>query len=169
MTAVIVVLADTHLSRGHDLPGALWDDIRTADMVVHLGDFTGTDLADALQATGKLVAIYGNNDPDEIRRRYPSRQDVVVGGVRIRAIHGDVGGRTADETAAAQHGADVVLYGHSHMPRNVRRDGVLLFNPGSPTRRRFAPFHSYGILEIGENVDARIVPIDVDIDRALHG
>lgn len=169
MTGHIVVLADTHLTRGHDLPGILWDDIRTADMVVHLGDFTGTDLADALEATGKLVAIHGNNDPDEIRRRYPARQDVVVEGIRVRAIHGDLGGRTADEAAAAQHGSDVVLYGHSHLPRIVSRNGVLLLNPGSPTRRRFAPFHSYGILEIGEDVDARIVPIDADIDRVSRG
>jgi uncharacterized protein len=166
MTVRIVVLADTHLSRGRDLPSPLWNDIRAADLVIHLGDFTSSDLADALEATGKLVAIHGNNDPDEIRRRYPARKDIVVEGVRIRAIHGDIGGRTADEAAAAQRGPEVVLYGHSHLPRIRHRDDTLLFNPGSPTRRRFAPYHSYGILEIGEGVDARIVPIELDIDPA---
>jgi putative phosphoesterase len=88
---------------------------------------------------------------------------------RIRCIHGDVGGRTAQEAATGQRGVDVVLFGHSHLPQITRRHGTLLFNPGSPTRKRFAPYHSYGILEIGEEIDARIVPVGVHIDRASSG
>lgn len=169
MTARIVVLADTHVTRGHELPGSLWDEIHAADAVVHLGDFTGNDMADALEATGKLIAVHGNNDLSEIVERLPASRNVVIEGKRIRCIHGDVGGRTALEVAAAQREVDIVLYGHSHSPRITWREGIMLFNPGSPTRKRFAPYHSYGILDIGEEVDARIVPIGVDIDPALPG
>jgi putative phosphoesterase len=60
----------------------------------------------------------------------------------------------------AQRDADVVLYGHSHMPMLSGHDSMLLLNPGSPTQKRFAPYRSYGILEIGETIEARIVPVE---------
>jgi phosphomethylpyrimidine synthase len=41
-----------------------------------------------------------------------------------------------------------------------RRDGVLLFNPGSPTDRRWAPYHSVGILELGDTIEGRIIRLD---------
>jgi putative phosphoesterase len=135
-------------------------DIAESDIVVHLGDFTGEDLAAALEETGKLVAVHGNNDTTSIRRRYPERKEIVVDGRRIRCIHGDAGGRTAREAAMAQRDADVVLYGHSHMPMLSGHDSMLLLNPGSPTQKRFAPYRSYGILEIGETIEARIVPVE---------
>jgi predicted phosphodiesterase len=42
----------------------------------------------------------------------------------------------------------------------TRAGDTILFNPGSPTRRRFAPYHSYGILNIGNEIDAQIVPVE---------
>jgi putative phosphoesterase len=160
MTARILVIADTHMNRGSELPPQLAGEIDRADMIVHLGDFTGVELADRLEGTGKLIAVRGNNDVGEIRRRYPDRRDFVVGDTRIRCIHGDVGGRTARDAAAAEEGADIVLYGHSHFPEMTRAGDTILFNPGSPTRRRFAPYHSYGILNIGNEIDAQIVPVE---------
>ncbi len=160
MTTRIVVLADTHLPRGHDLPRPLEREIDGADLVVHLGDFTGIDLADALEKTGKLVAVHGNNDVLAIRHRYPDRREITVEGRTIRCIHGDTGGRTAAAAAAAERGANIVLYGHSHMPGVLDDNGTLLFNPGSATQKRFAPYRSFGILSIGEEVDAQVVPVE---------
>lgn len=160
MTTRIVVLADTHVPRGYELPRRLQRAIEAADIVIHLGDFTGIELADALERTGKLIAVHGNNDMLAIRNRFPARRDVEVDGRALRCIHGDVGGRTAAEAAAKERGADIVLYGHSHMPKIHHHNGTLLFNPGSPTQKRFAPYRSYGILDIGEEVDARLVPVE---------
>jgi putative phosphoesterase len=169
MTTRLVVLSDTHLARGIELPRRLTRAIADTDVVIHLGDFTGTDLANELESTGKLVAVHGNCDVTAIRNSYPTRRDLVVEGKVIRCIHGDVGGRTADAAAAAERDADVVLYGHSHMPKIRKEDGVLLFNPGSPTQKRFARYPSYGILEIGEEIEARIVPLDPSIDAGERG
>lgn len=160
MTTRIVVIADTHLPRGYELPRRLQRDLEAADMVIHLGDFTGVDLADALESTGKLVAVRGNNDMQDVRERYPDRRNVCLGSRTLRCIHGDVGGRTATEAAAAEEGADIVLYGHSHAPTVLHRNDVLLFNPGSPTHKRFAPYRSYGILSIGEEVEAQVVSLE---------
>jgi uncharacterized protein len=56
--------------------------------------------------------------------------------------------------------ARVVVFGHSHMPFNEDEDGLLLFNPGSPTWKRKAPFKSMGLLWItnGE-VEGEIFPV----------
>ena len=55
---------------------------------------------------------------------------------------------------------DVIIFGHSHIPCNERIDGVLFFNPGSPTDKIFAPYNSYGMIEItGKNINARIIKI----------
>ena len=43
--------------------------------------------------------------------------------------------------------ADAVIFGHSHLPLHEEADGFQIFNPGSPTERRRAPRHSFGIAE----------------------
>ena len=58
--------------------------------------------------------------------------------------------------------ADVVVFGHSHIPINEPGvDGQLLFNPGSPTERRRQPHHTYGEIDLrdGEIVRAEIVEL----------
>ena len=45
-------------------------------------------------------------------------------------------------------GVDAIIFGHSHEPVNMVKNGVLFFNPGSPTDKIFAKANSYGILEI---------------------
>jgi predicted phosphodiesterase len=60
--------------------------------------------------------------------------------------------------------ADLVVFGHSHIPLDQTGDGVRIFNPGSPTDRRAQPHGTIGLLRIdaGTLVDARTVPIDID-------
>lgn len=64
--------------------------------------------------------------------------------------------------------ADLVVFGHSHIPLDLIEDGVRLFNPGSPTDRRHQPRGSYGILGIDDGVlvDSRIVPLPAAPARA---
>lgn len=156
----VVVLADTHMPRrARALPAELQEAIDEADAVIHLGDFTDATVADDLERRATLYAVHGNNDPEEIRRRYPARRDLTIHGHRITLVHGHQGGRNARIAAESVRGGDIVLYGHSHLPSHQYRGRVLLFNPGSPTDRRQAPFRSFGVIDIGEKVDARIVPL----------
>lgn len=56
--------------------------------------------------------------------------------------------------------ADVVVFGHSHIPVDAEIDGVRLFNPGSPTWKRSQPQATYGVLEIRDGrMESRIVPL----------
>jgi putative phosphoesterase len=44
----------------------------------------------------------------------------------------------------------VVIYGHSHIPWNEERNGLLLFNPGSATDRRRQERCSVGLLHVDD-------------------
>lgn len=62
---------------------------------------------------------------------------------------------------AKQYEAAVTVFGHSHMPYNSWHDGILIFNPGSPSAPRGGSNHSFGILDIKENgsIEAQIVEL----------
>ncbi len=160
MTTTLTVLADTHMPRaGRSLPGPLLSALTGAEMIVHLGDFTALDVAELLEKSAPLVAVHGNNDEPEVRNRFPASLRLTLAGRAIAMIHGHLGGRTAVQAARAITDADIVLFGHSHQPRCLRENGRILFNPGSPTDRRTAPYRSYGTIELGEEVRARIIPL----------
>ncbi len=85
---------------------------------------------------------------------------VEIGGVGIAMLHDSGPERGRRERLRARFtGARVVCFGHSHVPVCDDRDGLLLLNPGSPTERRRAPWHSYAELVIGPGaaLEARIV------------
>ena len=57
-------------------------------------------------------------------------------------------------------GVDAIIFGHSHAPINMTKDGILFFNPGTPTDKIFARTNSYGILEVTDKeIKGNIVAI----------
>ena len=157
----IAVLADTHIPRrAKQLPLPVLRAASAVDMVVHLGDFNTMEVAEQLGALAPLHAVRGNNDSEEVRDAFPERQSLTVHGHRLVLVHGDVGGRTALAAARSITAADVVLFGHSHRAWSSVENDRLLFNPGSPTDRRWSPYRSFGLLDIEESVTASIVPLE---------
>ena len=55
---------------------------------------------------------------------------------------------------------DVVIFGHSHSSFCEKIGKTLYFNPGSPTDKIFATHNSYGVIEINETIDAKIIRIN---------
>lgn len=158
MTARVVVLADTHMPRrARALPPEVLAAIERADLLIHLGDFTELSLARTLESLGPLAAVHGNNDSEEVRARFPAIHRLTLHGHTLVLLHGDLGSRSALMAARAIEGGDAVLFGHSHRPHCAWEGGRLLFNPGSPTDRRWAPHRSFGTLEIGENIVPHLV------------
>jgi len=143
----LLLVADTHVpKRARDMPAAVWDEVARADVVLHAGDWVEPSLLDALEERAeRLVACWGNNDGDELRRRLPERADVTLGGVRFTVVHetGASGGRDA-RMARLYPDTDVLVFGHSHIPWDTTAEtGLRLLNPGSPTDRRRQPFCTY--------------------------
>ena len=143
----LLLIADTHVpKRARDLPRRVWDEVVNADVVLHAGDWVEPALLDHLEErSAKLIACWGNNDGDELRRRLPERADVTLGGLRFTVVHetGASGGRDA-RMARLYPDTDVLVFGHSHIPWDTTAEtGLRLLNPGSPTDRRRQPYGTY--------------------------
>jgi predicted phosphodiesterase len=54
---------------------------------------------------------------------------------------------------------DLVIFGHSHSAVNEKRGNTIYFNPGSPTDKIFALHNSYGIIEINDKIEAKIIKL----------
>lgn len=156
-----LVLSDTHIRDGalRRLPPAVVTLAEQADVVVHAGDVVGAQLLEELRALAPLHAVLGNNDV-ELRGLLPEMLTLDLDGVAVAVVHdsGPTAGR-AGRMRRRFPSADVVVFGHSHIPLDLEGvDGQRLLNPGSPTQRRAQPHHTIGLLE---GVDGRLVRHEV--------
>ena len=149
----VVVLSDTHIRRGSSrrLPDAAYAHLGRADLVLHAGDVVVSDVLDELSSFAPVRAVLGNNDA-ELVGLLPETVLLDVEGVRIGMVHdsGPARGRPGRMRRRFPD-ADVVVFGHSHIPFDCEGDaGQVLFNPGSPTERRSQPHHTLGTLDLDD-------------------
>ncbi|MBX6340894.1 MAG: YfcE family phosphodiesterase [Thermomicrobiaceae bacterium] len=146
------VVSDTHLSaRRRSLPAPLVEGLRGVDLILHAGDVTTEHGLALFEAIAPVRAVYGNNDEAALLARLPRLRLFRFGAVTAGLMHGhDVDRLTARRAAERElvGKVDLVVFGHSHRPVCERVDGSLLFNPGSPTQKRWERLHSYGIIRI---------------------
>lgn len=164
---IIAVTADTHL-RG-DVAGALAAGasalLAEADVILHAGDITTEAVLEELRAFAPVHAVLGNNDT-ELAGLLPGSRELVLEGLRIAMVH-DSGPSAGRAGRMKRHfpDADLVVYGHSHVPTDLVGIGnQVLFNPGSPTQRRQQPFATIGRLHVesGRLVGREIRPLPRD-------
>lgn len=154
----IVVLSDTHLAtvtEGLQSLCSLYCD--SADLVVHLGDWTAACVLDYFEQY-RLEAVCGNMDDMGVRLRLPMKKVIRVGSFRIALTHGwgygdDLGAHLLQEFDTA----DAVLFGHTHRPLVERIDGRLLVNPGSAFSARGLSGRTLAVLHVGTSLHAEIV------------
>ncbi len=148
----VVLLADTHVPDGlgrRRLPDDVLAAAAAADLVLHAGDVTGATLLAELGALAPTVAVLGNNDR-ALAGELPERLELDLDGVRVAMVH-DSGASTrrGERVRGWFPDADLVVFGHSHLPEHeVGPGGQVRFNPGSPTQRRRAPWRSFGELHV---------------------
>jgi putative phosphoesterase len=161
---VLGIVSDTHLPRfGRALPRALVAGLQQAgvDGILHCGDMTDLLAIELFAAIAPVDAVAGNNDGDDIRKRFGRKKILTIEDVRIGMVHGDKGAHAAPHNAFqafADDRVDVICFGHSHRPLHEQRDGRLMLNPGSPTDKRMNPRYSYATLRVdaGRVVEARL-------------
>ncbi|KAB8181644.1 metallophosphoesterase family protein [Microbispora catharanthi] len=160
----VVVLADTHAPRRwKSCPPAVAEHLRGADLILHAGDVCTADVLVELSAYAPVHAVLGNNDGQDVAAwGAPETLELDLGGLRVAMIHdsGQAAGRTARMRRRFPE-ADLVVFGHSHIPMDLTGDGMRVFNPGSPTDRRRQPHGTIGILDVESGVlrRAEIVPV----------
>jgi len=160
----IGVIADTHIANKKDnLPKEILDAFKDVDMIIHAGDITDISLLDKLKKICKNIkAVYGNMDPLETKKQLSEKKIIKAGNYKIGVAHGCGHPLKLIELLTnmfKNDHVDIIIFGHSHSPLNEQRNGILYFNPGSPFDKIFAPYNSYGILEINDKIKAKIVRI----------
>jgi len=156
---LIGVVSDTHIpSRARELPKPLLQAFAGVDMIIHAGDITAPTVLEELGQLAPVVAVAGNMDSWEMYERLGEIRLLELAGFRIGVLHGHGGyGNVRDRVLAAFTDVDCIVFGHTHAPYCQKHEGVLLFNPGSPTDRRRQPRASYGLLHLGREIRGEII------------
>nr|WP_235854918.1 metallophosphoesterase family protein [Nonomuraea aridisoli] len=156
-----MALSDTHAPRRwRSCPPRVAEHLRDADVILHAGDVCVPSVLAELAAYAPVHVVKGNNDGPDVEA--PETLELTLGGLRVGMIHdsGPAKGRPARLRRRFPH-ADLVVFGHSHIPLDESGEGLRIFNPGSPTDRRRQPHGTIGLLTIEEGVlvRAEIVPV----------
>jgi putative phosphoesterase len=166
---ILGILADTHIpDRVPDLNPKVIQTFREAAVstILHAGDVSVPRVLEELQQVAPVHAVCGNRDIFYLRR-LPMQVRLNIDGVSIGMAHGHgtfsrymidklrraIGGRYAGKYVqrilATFPDADVIVFGHLHVPCSFRIEGKLLFNPGStsyPYPRSYPP--TFGLLHL---------------------
>lgn len=138
------MISDTH---GLLRPEAV-EALKGSDRIIHAGDVGAPEILEKLAAIAPVEAVRGNIDKAPWARKLPETEVVEAGRISIYVLH-DLSKLDLNPKAA---GFNVVVYGHSHIPKQESHDGVLYFNPGSAGPRRFKLPISLGKLIIEDGV-----------------
>ncbi len=152
----ILVISDTH-GDTNKAEEAIRSN-KEINLIIHLGDY----FRDAQKLSGMfpdipIEYIYGNSD--FMVENVPAEKMLEVCGKKIFITHGhrysvkwDYGRlyKKAEELKA-----DMILFGHTHVPEIIEKDDVFLLNPGSTSDPRDESDESYAIIDIVGN---KVVP-----------
>lgn len=145
---LIGLISDTH--RNPHMIEIAMEELKESDVIIHLGDnMQDVDLM-ATYYSGKIINVKGNCD---FGMEVPSELVEIIGGKKIFITHGhnyDVK-RTYNKLMykAMEVGADIALFGHTHIPEIIFEEGIWIINPGSASMSRKGP-NSIGFIEIND-------------------
>jgi putative phosphoesterase len=160
----VVVLSDTHAPRRwRSCPPRVAAELRGADLILHAGDVCTAPVLAELAQYAPVTAVLGNNDGQDVADWGAAETAALtLDGLHVAMLHdsGPAAGRLARMRRRFPE-ADLVVFGHSHIPLEQSGYGLRIFNPGSPTDRRRQPHGTLGVLRIqdGTITEASIVPV----------
>ncbi|MBL7071328.1 MAG: metallophosphoesterase family protein [Candidatus Omnitrophica bacterium] len=158
----IGVISDTHIPiNAKKIPDEIYTAFKDVDLILHAGDLIELSVLNDLKKLADTQAVRGNMDSMETQRHLPVKKIIKVEKFSIGLIHGfgspfNLMDRIKDEFSEK---VDAIVFGHSHAPANEVRDGILYFNPGSPTDKIFARYNSYGMLTVDKKIEGRIIKL----------
>ncbi|MEM7534965.1 MAG: metallophosphoesterase family protein [Chloroflexota bacterium] len=185
--ATIGLISDTHMpARCREFPPALFDLMAGVDLLLHAGDVGELWVLDQLSAIAPVIAVHGNDDTNDAQRELPYQQVITIGGQRILLWHShfsdrvdEMDARRNDEIVpkfersiarARRTGANIVVFGHWHVPLVYEDKGVLVINPGAIASG--SPFthqihKTAAILRLYADQSPQVV--HYDLERIEHG
>jgi len=147
VVARVGLISDTHMpERCVAFPTSVFDALRGVDVLLHAGDVGELWVLDRLSGIAPVVAVHGNDDTPDAIRELPYQQLLSIAGQRILLWHSHYpdpveeqahrGGSWQPKLSrlaqrGQQVGAQIVVFGHAHIPMTCQHDGVWLVNPGA--------------------------------------
>ena len=107
--------------------------LQGSDRIIHAGDIGNPAILDTLRKIAPVTAVRGNVDQEAWAKNIPETELLEIAGLSIYVLH-ILGNLDLKPKSAGIH---AVIYGHSHVPKQETKDGVLYFNPGSAGPKRF--------------------------------
>jgi putative phosphoesterase len=182
----IGILSDTHFrQRLFDLPERLTDIFSDTCLILHAGDVGDLQVLDLLSRIAPVAAVHGNDEPPETKCLLPDKIVIGCRGKRILLWHSHLAEpaeerkRSNDQWESklqriARHGreagADIVVFGHTHVPMTTRIGDILLVNPGALASGSYftrQSTSSVGILTMGNNGRCSVAHFDTGTGRAV--
>lgn len=156
----ILVMSDTHGEINSVVQHI--KNIEKFSMLLHLGDYI--EDAEKIKQLLNIPAVIIRGNGDFQRADYNYDEILEINGKRIFLTHGHrynvKYGITNLYYRALELSADVVLFGHTHIPIVERVADMLIMNPGSPTYPRgFNRKSTIGILDIGSDVEGKLIEV----------
>jgi uncharacterized protein len=151
---LIGVISDTHRLLRPEAVAAL----QGSDHIIHAGDVGAPEILEELSRIASVSAVRGNIDKAPWARKLPETEVVEIGGISIYILH-DLARLDLKPEAA---GFAAVISGHSHVPKQEVKNGVLYFNPGSAGPRRFKlPVSAGKLIVADERVRGELVRLEI--------
>ena len=156
---LVGVVSDTHGYLNPKVPELL----KEVDCILHAGDIGDAGIIEELARIAPVTTVRGNNDRTGPESLFPEEANLELDGWNFFLTHQVKVPKGPDDPSMElykQGGADVVVFGHSHIAFQQRIGPVLFFNPGAAGKRRFKVVPSIGTLELkGGRVEGKILPI----------
>jgi uncharacterized protein len=147
------VLSDTH---GLLRPEVI-KRLQGSDLIIHAGDVGSGAIISELEKMAPVYAVRGNVDNGAWAHKFPLTNAVQVEGAFIYVYHGHL-----DLDIAPDKSFQVIISGHTHVPKLEHHNEVLCLNPGSAGHKRFSLPVSLAELTVdGSGVKARLITLDI--------
>ncbi|MEG0367535.1 MAG: metallophosphoesterase [Coprobacillus sp.] len=140
----ILIISDTHFLRKNELE-SFFKQFNDIDSIIHCGDiyvnYQDNDFKN-------FYICKGNNDFGNI----PKIQNFIIDNIRFTTIHGNQNYYAYEplelKDLLEEYPADIICFGHSHVPFLHKEKGLMIINPGSlALARSFPRINSYAILD----------------------
>ena len=144
----ILVISDTHGLNNNFLK--VVKKVSPIDMLIHLGDFQGSEEFIEESVSCRCEFVSGNND---FFNGYPKDKIIQIGKYTVLLTHGHrygvYNGTDNIKEAALRNNVNIVMFGHTHVPMIDMTGDVWMINPGSLSLpRQSGRIPTYIIMEI---------------------
>lgn len=160
MTIRLGVISDTHLVEITDkFKRIVESHLGDVDAVLHAGDMVSPAVLELFKDY-RFYGVQGNMDFKEVRDVLPRTQVIQIGERKLGLIHGWGSPEGLEKRIMGEiPEADIIVYGHSHIPANHFVGAIFFFNPGTACGYSMSGSNTIGILELGEKIKGRIIEV----------